>query len=799
MKIRWKHFKLQSKFLLAFGLAIAVTSSLITYYFIREQNAIISQSIEEKASTLLTSTAINLEYNIKDIDSPKTNQILQNILLEKNAVMASIISPEHMYIKRISITDAQRLAIPREFLFSLIPGNFDNINNRYTAHLERQPLFISIFYARPLKNILHVAMPLYMRTEKGGSGRKQIGYLVISTSLNQMIQKEFSTLITVLGLTAGIAMAIFLCCYLFVDIIIQRLTQLKESTFLISQGHYNHRTKIKVKDELGDLGENFNRMAQEIESYATKLNDYSKKLEEKVKQRTLALEEKNITLELALEKAQESERLKTEFLTNMSHELRTPLNAVIGFSDILIQGIDGELNDMQAHDIELINNSGKHLLNLINGILDLAKIDAGKMEIRYENVQVTDIIDNVIQISRALIQNKELELKFEINKDVPEIEVDKMKFKQILLNLLSNAIKFTENGFVQILAQKQDEHILFAVQDTGIGIPQSDYNKVFERFRQLDGTLTRKSGGTGLGMALVKDLIELHKGKIWIESEVGKGTIFYFTLPIKFQSATKSEDTDKQDADKHRILVVDDEENNIFLMTRYLNSSGYISKSIRNGNTIIQDVLDFNPHIILLDIMLPGKDGWEVLKELKNNDSTKHIPVIICTVIEHQDQNKLSGVSDYLIKPLDKTDLLKSLKTILNKTKKILVVEDSQFDQAILKKMLDQMEYLEIRMTADPQESLKIISDFKPDLVILDLLMPSYSGFELLEMIRKMQEGKDVPVIVMSGKTLNEEEKMLLHSNSNHIFTKGMFTTEELTTHLSNVFGREVNKNTKTA
>lgn len=329
----------------------------------------------------------------------------------------------------------------------------------------------------------------------------------------------------------GILSSILIACAIAIgitvmsSIIIARyltrpLEELRRGADQIASGKLDVRLKVHVDDELNQLASSFNSMAEQLQKSYTEL-------EQKVKERTNELEEANLRLRKA-------DRLKSEFLANMSHELRTPLNSILGFAELLKEKAFGPLTDQQLQYLNNIANSGKHLLELINDILDLAKVDAGKIELHPEPFSVVQLIDEIHAIVRSIAKKKNIQVNREISPELQTITVDHSRFKQIMYNLLSNALKFTpENGTVTIYVQSSKELVEFAVQDTGIGIALEDHDRIFNEFEQVDGSRARKYEGTGLGLALTKRLVELHGGKIWIESELGKGSKFIFTIPIK--------------------------------------------------------------------------------------------------------------------------------------------------------------------------------------------------------------------------------------------------------------------------
>ncbi|HIP95707.1 MAG TPA: GAF domain-containing protein, partial [Anaerolineae bacterium] len=397
----------------------------------------------------------------------------------------------------------------------------------------------------------------------------------------------------------------------------------------------------------------------------------------------------NTQLEEAMKQALEADRLKSEFLANMSHELRTPLNAIIGFSEVILEGIDGPLTETQEMDLTAIHEAGKHLLGLINDILDLAKIEAGRMELHQERINLGEIISVVLSTASALVRDKKVALVSEVEPGMPPVFADPQRVRQILLNLVSNAIKFTDKGSVTVRAEADDENVTISVTDTGIGIRAEDIPLIFEEFRQVDGSTTRKYGGTGLGLPISKRLVELHGGRMWVESEVGTGSTFSFTLPLwKADHSLPSSATEDEQPASKLVLVVDDDPQVIALFRRYLEREGYRVIGVQEGKRAIEQARILRPFAITLDLMLPGMDGWQILRKLKADPQTADIPVIICSIVDDSCQGFTLGAADYLVKPISGERLLRALARANGPGRKILIVDDDPDYVRVLRAML---------------------------------------------------------------------------------------------------------------
>jgi GAF domain-containing protein/ActR/RegA family two-component response regulator len=369
----------------------------------------------------------------------------------------------------------------------------------------------------------------------------------------------------------------------------------------------------------------------------------------------------------AAEQLRELDKLKSQFLANMSHELRTPLNSIIGFSRVIMKGIDGPVSDLQQQDLSAIYNAGQHLLKMINDILDISKVDAGKMELAFEDVNITDVITSVLSTARGLVKDKPIKLATAIEDDLPLLRADSTRVRQVLLNLISNASKFTDEGSITVSARRQTDTtgkpaIYISVSDTGMGIAPEDQVKLFEPFTQVDGSPTRKSGGTGLGLSITRLLVELHGGEIGLHSEVGKGSTFYFTLPID-SGTPPPPDIEGSNT----ILAIDDDSQVLQLYERYLSDSGFQVVSLTDPMKAMEYAREMQPAIITLDIMLPAYDGWSLLEDLKNDPDTKDIPVVVCSILEDKEKGLSLGAEAYLMKPILAEDLVNVLQGIRNR------------------------------------------------------------------------------------------------------------------------------------
>ncbi len=479
----------------------------------------------------------------------------------------------------------------------------------------------------------------------------------------------------------------------------------------------------------------------------------------------------------------ELEKLKSQFLANMSHELRTPLNSIIGFSRVILKGIDGPITDLQEQDLTAIYNSGQHLLGLINDILDLSKIEAGKMELTFDEVDIEKLIKSVMSTVMGLVKDKPVRLKDEIEANLPPVKADPMRLRQILINFFSNAAKFTDEGIIKVTAIAEGSFVRIGVKDSGPGISEKDQEKLFQAFSQVDASATRATGGSGLGLSISKELVTMHGGEIGLNSEINKGSEFYFTLPFfkAQQKIVESEKTEKID-DTPTILAIDDDEKVIDLYKRYLNSQGYQVVALTDPQKAVARAKELKPYAITLDIMMPNYDGWQVLEDLKSDPETQHYPTIICSIVEDTKKGYSLGATDYLLKPILDNDLLSALNRINDDGNiyDILLIDDDYDDLRLLEKLLAESKTYKPILANSGPAGWDAITANTPQAVILDLFMPEMNGFEIMESMQESPHLREIPVIVISGGDLSTTQQEKLNSLNLHLLQKGSLNADDL-------------------
>jgi len=477
------------------------------------------------------------------------------------------------------------------------------------------------------------------------------------------------------------------------------------------------------------------------------------------------------------EQLNEANRLKSEFLASMSHELRTPLSAVIGFADLLLEGIDGDLNAEQREDIAQIHSSGNSLLELINEILDLAKIEAGKMTLDLGEVKLAEVVSAVSATMRPLAAAKGLQLETEVPADLT-VAGDPLRIRQVVTNLLSNAIKFTSQGGVSVRCEDAGGQVRVLVVDSGVGIPPESQKIVFEEFRQAEAGTTRKYGGTGLGLAIAKKLVELQGGAIGLESAVGVGTTFWFSLPKVLapsvaQAPVPSAPAGLPAQTQDLVLVVDDDSATRRVIVRRLQTSGFRTVEAGAADGALSLARELHPAAITLDVLMPGVDGWRVLNELKGSPATADIPIVMVSILEGREVALEMGAKAFLAKPFRQRDLVDAVKTAIGHLQgaDVLYVDDERPAREMFKRALAAAG-ARVRAVASGAEALAEVARVVPDAICVDLLMPEMDGFELVARLRAQAAIRRVPIIVLSSHDLDPAEVELLRDTVERFISK---------------------------
>ena len=489
--------------------------------------------------------------------------------------------------------------------------------------------------------------------------------------------------------------------------------------------------------------------------------------------------------------------LKSQFLANMSHELRTPLNAIVGFSDLLAEGTAGGLNRKQQRFVNHIKQGSAHLLQLINDILDLSKIEAGQLELRSEHFLVTQALPEVLSSIRPLAMAKNIRVEQSIA-DGLRVFADRIRFKQILYNLLSNAVKFTpQAGHIEVVCDEAGDAVRISVTDTGVGIRREDQPIIFEEFRQITDPNSPAQTGTGLGLAITKRLVERQGGRISVESTPGVGSRFTFTLPGgeqtgPVQPAQKPASTPPVDSDigKRLVLIVDDQGPARELLASYL-SPEYRIATASSGTEALQKAQELRPDAITLDVLMADGNGFGALARIRQTPELANIPIIIVSIVDQQGVGFALGAADYLIKPIRRSLLLETMRRHVpsrpDEDELILLVDDDPATLELMQEALRSAGYETQAVQSGPR-ALEVLSSKLVSAVFLDLLMPGMDGFEVIRHIRQEPTLKDLPIFVMTGKALTNEESDLLARETQTLFHKTTSSREQFVGEIGRVF-----------
>jgi len=571
------------------------------------------------------------------------------------------------------------------------------------------------------------------------------------------------------------------------EILVQGLLAFYALAILALYAQVAWEANVRLRETMTDMRE-ANRALAESE----------RDLERKVEERTADLSQSQRDLALSRDEALAANRAKSVFLASMSHELRTPLNAVIGYAELLAEEAEDAGHDNYLKDLGRILDSGQHLLRLINDVLDLSKIEAGKIELFAESINVAALVTQVADAVKPLISTNDNQLEILEMDDTVIMYSDVTRIRQILFNLLSNAAKFTTRGSIQLgsLCNRELGTVTFTVADNGIGMTDKQIEGIFDSFSQADASTTRDYGGTGLGLTITRRFCRMLGGEVSVTSEPGKGAKFRVVLPINLpdkalpqppESAVSTASTapvnnnfQRRDS-KALVLIVDDDPAACDLMSRYLVKEGYAVVTANCGEDCLRLAEELRPDVITLDVQMPEMDGWTVLSRLKSSKELGAIPVVLVTILDESNLGYTLGAADYVNKPVDRDALAALLRRYVDTatSNAVLIIDDHDETRALLRRNVENAGFRAVE-AADGLEGLERLNEVEPAIILLDLMMPRMNGFEFLEALRGQVRWRSIPVIVITSKDLSQEEWRELNQVAQKVLRKGSYSISEL-------------------
>ncbi len=597
---------------------------------------------------------------------------------------------------------------------------------------------------------------------------KRIGTLYLRSDLRELeARRRLYAGIVLLVLASSLLVTLLVAAVLKKAIAGPVLALAQTARRVAQDRDYALRVIKTSEDEVGQLTDRFNAMLAGIEARDSALRRANAALEEEIGERRKAeaeLRQLNETLEQRVSErtaaAEQASRTKSQFLANMSHELRTPLNSVIGFANLLLKNKGENLRSEDLTFVERIQANGRHLLGLINQILDLSKVEAGRAELQIAPVDLRLMLEALVAGFEGQLQGHEVRLTVDAPQRLAPIETDAEKLRQVLINLVGNAIKFTERGAVTIRVPVDPvtgQPLRIDVVDTGIGIAKDKQDQIFEAFRQADSSTARRFGGTGLGLTISQALCRLMGYRLEVESEEGFGSTFSVVLASAGATDARVEGVP---VPTHRlVLVVDDEADARLLLVRMIEEFGYRAVPASTGEEGLRLARSMRPDAITLDLMMPGMDGWTVLRRLKEDPVLSRIPTVVVSIVAAEGRGTVLGAVDVLQKPVLPSELRRVLDTCSRS--RVLVVDDNEDDRRILAAILEK-EPVEVRMVADGREALTMLTQFTPDVILLDLCMPNMDGMEFMKVLSRRPKAAAIPVIIVTSMHPDESARQCL-------------------------------------
>ncbi len=685
-----------------------------------------------------------------------------------------------------------------------------SVDGRILARYVRSGLTEVIPPTPRITRLLDVSQRGVLWTPISG-GTRQLGTLYLKAELNEDDQDRLANLLRgslIVFLASGLLAAAM--AWRFQGRITGPITALARVSSAVQRDRdYSVRVQTPASGEIGDLIESFNAMLDTIQSNTSELERARVAAEdahEKITQAHDQLEEANRTLEArvddrtrllakAVKDAEEASKAKSSFLAKMSHELRTPLNAIIGYSEIMKEDATDDGETARAEDLDKVLNAARHLLGLINDVLDISKIEAGKMELFLETFDLTKLINEVIATASPLVSKKGNALAIDCPADIGAMHADATKLRQMLLNLLSNASKFTEKGTVTLKAVRvigdDADTMELSVVDTGIGMTAEQLSRLFQAFSQADASTTSKYGGTGLGLAISKQFAQMMQGDITVTSTPGVGSTFTIRMPAKVlskQPKVVNQATNKLTRspfpghqNRPKVLVIDHDKEARTVLAEVLSTSGYDVVEAASGQQGLDHVSRFVPHLIIFDVQMPGTDGWTVLSKLQDNPKLADVPVVVLGASGDTEMAMSLGAAAVLLKPVDASQLTSEIATQLSPLPKcyVLHVEDDADSRNLLTRHFER-EGWQARSVISGKSAIRTIRKRRPAIIVLDLKMPGMSGLEFLDVLGQTPDWAKIPVVILTSMDITQDMHDLLARRTLGTLRKGQFTREQL-------------------